>query len=78
MPMEREKVMSSRHSFLVTGVPLGIDAADADCFTKGQADARHKSTGRTQKRAIVNQRPPLREEDIRLEERHRERARLIP
>jgi signal transduction histidine kinase len=77
MPMEREKVMSSRYSFLVTGVPLGIDAADADCFTKGQADARHKSTGRTQKRAIVNQRPPLREEAIRLEERHRERARLI-
>jgi len=69
--------MSSRHSVLVTGVPLGIDAADADCFTRGQADAGHKSAGRTQKRATVNQRPSLREEDIRVEERHRERARLI-
>ena len=77
MPREREKLMSSRHSVLVTGVPLGIDAADADCFTRGQADAGHKPAGRTQKRATVNQRPSLREEDIRLEERHRERARLI-
>jgi signal transduction histidine kinase len=76
--------MSPKHSFLVTGVPLGIDAADADCVTRGQADAGHKPAGRTQKRATVqkplrpmDQRRSQREEDIRLEERHRERARVI-
>ncbi len=76
--------MSPRHSVLVTGVPLGIDAVDADCFAKGQTGAGEKSTGRTQKRATVqkplrpmDQRRSLREEDIRLDERRRERARVI-
>ena len=76
--------MSPRRSVLVTGVPSGIDAVDADCFTRGQADAGKKSAGRTRKRATVqkpfrpmDQRRSLREEDIRLEERHRERARVI-
>jgi signal transduction histidine kinase len=76
--------MSPKHSFLVTGVPLGIDTVDADCFARGQTDAGEESAGSAQKRATVqkplrpmDQRCSQREEDIRLEERHRERARVI-
>src|SRR2546428_696257 len=69
--------MSPTRSVLVTGVPFGLDAIDADCFTREQTDAGEKSAGHTQERATVNQRSSLREEDIRSEERHRERARVI-
>jgi signal transduction histidine kinase len=76
--------MSPRRSVLVTGVPSEIDAVDADCFTRGKTHAGKTSAGRTRKRATVqkpfrpmDQRRSLREEDIRLEERRRERARVI-
>jgi signal transduction histidine kinase len=75
--------MSHGHSALVTGVPFGIDAVDADCFARGQADAGEKSSAPKQGPRFkshsdpMDQRHSVREEDIRMEERHRERARII-
>src|SRR5262249_4623895 len=74
--------MSTRRSAIATGVPFGIDVANADCVTRGQADGRDTS-GCAQARARIqkalrrmDERSWLREEDIRLEERCRERARI--
>src|SRR5215471_17235324 len=76
--------MSRKHSVLVAGVPFRIGVVDADCFARDHADAVEKSLGRTQTRAAAqkpfrqtDQSHPLREADIRMEERHRERARII-
>ena len=75
--------MSPRRSAVATGVPFGIDVANADGFTRGQADGRDTSVGCAQARARIqkalrpmDERNSLREEDVRLEERCRERARI--
>ena len=72
--------MSRKHSVLVAGVPFRIGAVDAGCFARDHADAGEKSLGRTQMRAAAQK--PFRQTDqsqadIRMEERHRERARII-
>jgi signal transduction histidine kinase len=76
--------MSRRHSVLVAGVPFRIGAADTDSFARVHADVREKSLGRTQTTAAVQksfqpteQKPLLREEGIRLKERHKERERIV-
>lgn len=75
--------MSPRHSVLNTGAPSGICAVNADCFAKGGSDAGPvgRDRGRTKaafqrgiRLAGLGQAHP--EEDIRLEERCRERARI--
>ena len=76
--------MSSRHFVLITGAPSGIGAGYADSFDRGCSDAGEMPLGRTETKAtgqkpfrLTGQRHRLREEDIRLEERFRERARIV-
>jgi len=76
--------MSSRHSVLITGAPSGIGAADADCFTRGGSDAGPAGRDRRQTRAafqrgfrLACQGQAHLEDDIRLEERCRERACIV-
>ena len=76
--------MSSRHSVLNTGAPSGICAFNADCFGTGGFDAGPvgRDRGRTRaafKRGIrlTGQGQAHLEDDIRLEECCRERARIV-
>jgi DNA-binding NarL/FixJ family response regulator len=72
--------MSSRHSVLITGAPSGIGAVYADCFPRRGSHDEFVPGGRTQTKPalqkpfrLTGQRQPLLEDDIRLEERRRER-----
>jgi hypothetical protein len=76
--------MSSRHSVLITGAPFGIGAVNADCFARRGSDAEPMAWGRTRRRApfqrifrLTGQAQALLEDDIRLEERSRGRARVV-
>jgi signal transduction histidine kinase len=75
--------MSSRHSDLNTGAPSGPCAVNADCFARGSFDARPVGRDRERTRAASQRgsRPASPgqarlEDDIRLEERCKERARI--
>jgi signal transduction histidine kinase len=76
--------MSSRHSVLITGAPSGMGAVYADCFARGGSDPRPVARGRSRTRAAsqrgirsTDHGPANREADIRLQERCRERARIV-
>ena len=76
--------MSSRHSVLITGASSGIGAVGVDCFARGGSDAGPVGRDRRQMRAalqrgtrLTGQGPAHLEDDIRLEERCRERARIV-
>jgi len=76
--------MSFRHSVLITGAPSGIGAVDADCFARGGSDAGPVGRDRRPTRAafqrgirLTGQGPAHLEDDIRREERCRERARIV-
>ena len=76
--------MSSRHSVLNTGAPSEICAVNADCFARGRSDAGPVGPDRGRTRAALKRRFRLTsqgqahlEDDIRLEERYRERARIV-
>src|SRR5262249_12365636 len=80
----KEETMSSRHSVLITSAPSRIGAVDADCFARGAADAGPVGRGRRRTKAAfqrgirpTDQRQRRLEDDIRLEERRRERARIV-
>lgn len=60
--------MSSGHSILITGAPFGMDAR-ADCLPGRDSD--------TAPVRLAGQRQPVPEDAIRLEERSRERARIV-
>jgi len=75
--------MSTRHSALISGAPFGMGAAHADCFANRGYDAVEATPGRTRTRAAFQRRfRPTKharaqfENDIRLEERREERARM--
>ena len=75
--------MSSRHSVLISA-PSGIGAVDADCFARGGSDAgpvgpdRRRTTAAFQRGIrLTGQGRAHLEDDIRLEERSRERARIV-
>ena len=72
--------MSSRHSVLITGAPSGIGAVYADCFPRLGSHDEFVPGGRTQTKPalqepfrLTGQRQPALEDDIRLDERRRER-----
>lgn len=72
--------MSSRHSVLITGAPSGIGAVYADCFPRRGSHDEFVPGGRTQTKPalqkpfrLTGQRQSALEDDIRLEERRRER-----
>jgi signal transduction histidine kinase len=76
--------MSARHLALISGAPSGLGAAHADCFAMRGDDAVAITRGRTRTRPAFQR--PFRptdqvqaqiENDIRLEERRRERARIV-
>jgi signal transduction histidine kinase len=76
--------MASRHSVLITGVLSGIGAVHVDCFARrGSHDVFAAGGSQLTKAAVqepfrrTGQRQPLREGDIRLEERCRERGRIV-
>ena len=76
--------MSSRHSVLITAAPSGIGAVDADCFARGDSDAGPVGRDRGRTRApfqrgirLTGQGRAHLEDDVRLEERCRERARIV-
>ena len=76
--------MSSRHSVLIAGAPSGIGAVDADCFARGGSDAGPLGPDRRRTKAafhrgirLTGQGRAHLEDDIRLEERCRERARIV-
>jgi signal transduction histidine kinase len=76
--------MSSRHPVLITGAPSGIGAVDADCFARGGSDAGPVGRDRRPTRAAFQRGIRLTgegqahiEDDIRLEERCRECARIV-
>jgi signal transduction histidine kinase len=74
--------MSSRHSILITGAPSGMGALYTDCFARGGSDAGPRGRRRTRaafQRAIrsAGHGPAHLEADIRLQERCRERARIV-
>jgi signal transduction histidine kinase len=76
--------MSSRHSVLITGAPSGIGAVDADCFARGGSDAGPVGPDRRRTNAafqrgirLTGQGRAHLEDDIRLEERCRERACIV-
>src|ERR1700720_655758 len=76
--------MSSRHSVLISGAPSGIGAVDADCFARGVSDAGPVGRDRRPTRAAFQRGIRLTgegqghiEDDIRLEERCTERARIV-
>ena len=76
--------MPSRHSHLITDAPLGIGAVRQVYIDRGGPEARLMLWGRTQAKnkfpikpfPLTVQGPPRGEEDIRLEERGQERARI--
>jgi len=72
--------MSSRHSVLITGAPSGIGAVYADCFPRRGSHDEFVPGGRTETKPVLQvpfrltgQRQPVLEDDIRMEERRRER-----
>ena len=74
--------MSSRHSVLITGAPSGMGALYTDSFARGGSDAGlrgRRRTGAAFQRAIrsAGHGPAHLEADIRLQERCRERARIV-
>src|SRR5260370_28530952 len=76
--------MLSRPSVPISGVPFRIGTVDADCFDRGCSDAGEMPLGRSETKAtrqkplqLTRKRHRLHEEDIRLEERCRERARIV-
>jgi len=76
--------MSSRHFVLIAGAPSGMGAVDADCFARGGSDAAPLGRYRRPTRATFQRRIRLTdqaqahpEDDIRREERCRERARIV-
>jgi signal transduction histidine kinase len=75
--------MSSRHSALITGAPSRLGAVHADCVRRG-SDAPPVARNHARTRAafqrrfqLTDRRPSHFEEDIRLEERSKERARVV-
>ena len=74
--------MRTRHSHLITGAPFGIGAVHQVYVARVGSEARQTLAGRTQAAntfqsfPLTGQRPPRGEEDIRLEERGKERARV--
>ncbi len=79
----KEKTMSSRHSVLNTGAPSGIGFVNADCFARGGSDAGAVGPDRRRTKAafqrgirLTGQGRAHLEDDIRLEERCRERVRI--
>jgi signal transduction histidine kinase len=80
----RRKTMSSSYSAQVTSAPAETGAFYADCFARRDSDAAWTSLGRTQTKVaaqnalrLTAQTKPILENDIRLEERSRERARIV-
>jgi len=76
--------MSSSHSALITSAPSEPGAFYADCFGRRDSDVAPRSVGRTQTKVtaqnalrLSTQRKSILESDIRLEERSRERARIV-
>src|SRR5690349_7326479 len=75
--------MSFRHSVLITGAPSGTGAADADCFARGGFDAGTVGRDRRRLRALPRgirlaaQQQAHLEDDVRTEERSKERARIV-
>ena len=76
--------MSTAHSALISGAPSGMGRAHADCFVRRGHDAVAMTRGRTRTRAAFQQRlqptdqvQAQIENDIRLEERGRERVRMV-
>jgi signal transduction histidine kinase len=75
--------MSSRPSALISGAPSGVGVAHADCFARRGYEAVPVTRSRTRTRATFQRRFRLTdqvhaqiENDIRLEERRQERARI--
>ena len=80
----KEKDMSSRQSVLISGARSGISTVHADCFARGSSHAVHIARDLTRTRTAAQRRFRLNEngqahfeQDIRLEERCRERARIV-
>src|SRR5215467_4778158 len=77
------KTMPSHHSALIGRGPSETGAFYADCFGRRGFDAISRSLGRTQSKVAAQNAPPtgqtkpILENDIRLEERRRERARIV-
>jgi signal transduction histidine kinase len=76
--------MSARQSAFNIGVPFGIDTVGADCFVSHSSDAVPMPLGHVQTKAevqrrfrLTRRRQPLFEEDIRRDERCRERAHIV-
>jgi signal transduction histidine kinase len=76
--------MSSGYSVPISGTPSGIGAVDADCFPGAGSGAR--PAGRSRRRARTAFQRGIRpaapgkahlDDDVRLEERSRERARIV-
>jgi signal transduction histidine kinase len=76
--------MSSSHSALITGTPFRLGAVHADCSVRRGSNAESVTRTHTRTRAAFERRFRLtdprqlhRENDIRLEERRRERTRIV-
>ena len=76
--------MSSRQSVLITGARSEISTVHADCLARASSHTVNIARGRTQTRTAAQRRFRLNdqgqahlEQDIRLEERSRERARIV-
>ena len=75
--------MSSHHSALIASGPSETGAFYADCAGRRGFDAVSTSLGRTQSKVAAQNAPPnggtksILESDIRMEERCRERARIV-
>jgi signal transduction histidine kinase len=76
--------MLSRHSVLITGAPSGIGAVDADCLARSGSDAGRVERDRRRTKIalqrgirLTGQGQTCLEDDIRLEERCKERARIV-
>jgi signal transduction histidine kinase len=79
---ERRKKMSFQHSALIARGPSKTAAFYADCAGRRGLDAVSTSLGRTQSRVTAQSAPTgqtksILENDIRMEERCRERARIV-
>ena len=76
--------MPSSHSALITSAPSESSAFYADCFGRRDSDVAPRSVGHTQTKVaaqnalrLSTHRKSILESDIRLEERSRERARIV-
>ena len=76
--------MSTRHSALISGAPSGMGGAHADCSIRRGRDSVAMTRSRTRTRAAYQRRFRLTDQvyaqietEIRLEERRRERARMV-